>query len=210
MQTIPTFVDGSDFVTFSDQAVGYRGEEIAYNDAIGISFSSACRAGNLIYQARSRVIIRSHSKKLKISMSKFGCSTTIAVLDSIAFNEKTNYGAILEAVMHNIGANLLARFISSILQGGTVQIGPFEFDLNGITSKGVFGSRKRAGWEYAPEVRSTTKSKWYISSEKSGILEVSYYYPPTGKIISIGSVTSEDENGCLVPILIKAIRARLS
>jgi hypothetical protein len=39
-------------------------------------------------------------------------------------------------------------------------------------------------------------------SSVSGIIEISFFYPGTGKMIVIGKTTSRAENGCLVPNLI--------
>lgn len=211
LQRIPTHKkEGSDEVVFSEQSVSYRGCEIAYSEAEGLTFSSSSRSVPIRYTSHGKIVVRGTRETIKIKISDanvtLGASAIRAVL---AFGTYTNYHTIVELLSRNIGPHIVSRLSMAIRQGQTVRIGSLEFDVHGITGIGLFGTRRRASWDYSPEVRSTRKAPWYSYTTTSGIIEISYHYPATGAMILIGKTSSAEENGCLVPLLIETVKRQL-
>jgi hypothetical protein len=122
----------------------------------------------------------------------------------------TNYQKISEFVVRRFGPQIVSRMIAAVIAGRTVRIGSLEFDRKGVSSSGIFGTRKRANWAQLPEVRSARRAPWYSYTSTSGIIEISYQHPPTGQMIVIGRTSSAEENGCLIPLLIEAVGSQLA
>ncbi len=192
---IPVKPNSQRKVVFTDTVIWSDGVELPYNDVVGISFYSGYSQGRLFDSSAGVIILRSASKRLKISIRNvgfWGAGTSMV----------NSYAEICQEIMRRVAPLVLKRLVEQILAGGTVQIGRLTIDSVGITSANALGSRKRATWNLSPEVRTTTKDHWYVAMTRSGVLEVSYFYPPTGKMIAVGTATSRDENGSLLSSLL--------
>ena len=197
---IPLKPDSNRMVVFTDNNVSSNDITIPYGDILGITFYSGYSRGRFIYRSAGILILRSAATRLKIAIRNFS-------FWEHDVNEVSNYTKICEEVMTRIGPTVLQRLATDILAGRTVTIGSLAVDSAGVTCTGMFGGRRRATWDLSPEVRNTFKDHWYVAMTQLGVLEVSYFYPLTGKMIAVGSVTSRDENDCLLPTLIRFMTA---
>lgn len=197
---IPLKPNSAREVVFTDVTVSSDGITIPYSDILGITFYPGYSRGPYFDSSAGILILRSAATRLKIAIRNFS-------FQGHDVREVSNYSRICEEVMTRITPTVLQRLAATILSGGTVTIGSLAVDPSGITCTSMFGGRRRATWDLSPEVRNTSKEHWYAAATQSGILEVSYFYPPTGKMIVVGSVTSRDENGCVLPTLIRFMTA---
>jgi hypothetical protein len=192
---IPVKPNSNKKIVFADTVVSFGGRSLRYDEIVGVRFASRYTSGVVqvipFATATGVVILRSASKRLKISIRNFRF---------LPFEPSSvsNYSQICQQVMEKIVPFVLLRLVREILGGGTIHIGRFDIDFNGVTFNLRVGGRRRATWDLSPEIRATAKDHWYVAMTQSGILEVSYFYPPTGKMIVVGHVTSGDENGCVL------------
>lgn len=179
---------------FTDTAVSYGDTEIRYDDATGIAFHSLNISGT-VNSSDGFIGIRSPSKHIKI---KIRCRSGFFGFKSL----KNNYEEICSTAFEHLASPITNKLIRKITGGGSFQIGNLTFDATGITANGLFGRSKRVTWELRPEVKEIHSNFLWMSSV-SGYIAISYFYPPTGQIISIAATSSRTENGCLVPALIR-------
>ena len=215
MNRIPTNINGTENVELSANAISFKGVHIQFTKCVGISFGPGFSSQPFLYQASAVIRVRSESQSVKIPFLKQGFKSPMRRWPTFeelrALDTHTNYRRISWDLLRMVAPHIVNRLVSRILSGQTVTIGKLAFDLNGITSASFFGARKRAAWSDNPEVRSISKTLWYtVGTTSSGIIEVAYHYPPTGAIITIGSVTSMDENGCFVPGIIDLMKTQLN
>jgi hypothetical protein len=199
LKTILPKPSAKELVIFSDTSISYGDTEIRYDDAVGLSFHSM-RLSGTVNSSDSFFGVRSPSKRIKIKIKN---SSFLGLERSL----KNNYEEICSTAFQHLATPITNKLFQQIIRGGSVEIGSLLLDSRGITARGLFGARTRVTWALHPEVRNTQSGFLWMSSV-SGIIEISYFYPPTGKIIVIGKTTSRTENGCLVPNLIHMMNAK--
>lgn len=192
---IPLKPGSKSAINFDECSVSCEGTTLRYDEIVGITFYSGKYDG-VISNSAGVIILRSFSDRLKITIRNF------SILGYLDTGKVSNYFAICQEVMKRIAPFVLTRLGSKVVNGHAITIGSFTLESSGITFSGMLGTRRRATWNLRPEVRNMVKRPWYNQATHSGILEVSYFYPPTGKMVTVGSVTSRDENGCLLPHLL--------
>lgn len=207
---IPLKPNSKDVVSFDDTSIDYDGVRIPYNEVVGVSFYTYNMHATLTDKKTRKLMVRSQDgKKIAITMR------AIKVL-FIGNSLKFNYDQIVEQILNRIGPGLLERLVRQILTpGNIVRIGSFSFDADGITYVGAFGSVKRAEWQYHPGFHRGVKPSllWKTllldNSITTGIFPISYLYPPTGKMVVIGEISSKVENGIFVPQICIAVNSIL-
>ena len=198
--TIPLKPNSDRTIVFAEDKVSSGGVTVRYDTILGVTFYAGYKSNRFLDQSAGVLILRSAPTRLKIVIRNFS-------FWGHDVSKVSNYAQICEEVMTRIAPHVLRRLAMGILNGRTVTIGSLSIDSARVTCAGRFGGRRRATWDLSPEVRTTIKDRWYVATTQSGILEISYFYPPTGRMIVVGSATSRDENGCLLPTLIRFMTA---
>ncbi|HTB64060.1 MAG TPA: hypothetical protein VK737_10800 [Opitutales bacterium] len=201
---IPLKEGSSQVVRFTDSEITYEGTSIAYIDVAGIKLYSWMNSTTATSSKHNVIQIRAQNGKC-IAIKTGGFKVFL-----IGSSFDTNYRQIADCILQRAGPCLLEKIVRQILTpGNSFRIGSLVFDSKGIAFERSFGAPRFVAWEYRPDVRSTTKWSWLSSGNTTGVLEVSYFYPPSGKLIVVGTTSSQDENGIFVPHICQTINSIL-
>ncbi|HWN95624.1 MAG TPA: hypothetical protein VNT99_11370 [Methylomirabilota bacterium] len=121
------------------------------------------------------------------------------------FEGEHNMREVVSAILKLVGERLLSEILAKIFeQNIPIQIGSLRFTAAGIARTGLLSSGA-VPWKYRPYHTLGSKGGFY--GQTFGATKVCYDDPSTGKQQHIGTVTSEDLNGFLVPHILDAVRS---
>lgn len=121
-----------------------------------------------------------------------------------------NMQEIMEAVRQAVGPHLLKKLLLYIFdEGSPVDIGRFTLTNLGLAFRGLTGT-KHVPWTRKPSCRIVSKFRWYSNTTTYGAYEVFYFDPRKGKNAVLGTVSSSDMNGFLLPIILQIIASQVT
>lgn len=184
-------------IIFHNDFVSYGDITIRYEDATSLTFHSL-RLYGTVNSFDGFVDIRSWNARIKLKIRN---SSWLGLEPSM----KNRYEEICSEAFRYCARPIADKLMAEFHRGNPVRVGSITFDRTGLTDERPFRSRRRATWDLHPEVRSTGSG--FLLSSVSGIIEVSYFYPGTGKMVVVATTSSRVENGCVVPELLRRINS---
>ena len=182
-------------IIFHDDFVSYGDATIRYDEATGLAFHSL-RLSGTVNSFDGFVDIRSSHQRIRLKIRN---SSLLGLERSM----KNRYEEICSEAFGHLARPITNRLVAEFQRGNPVRVGSITFDGSGITVERPFRRRRRVTWDLRPEVRSTGSG--FLLSSVSGIIEISYFCPGTGKMVVAATTSSRVENGCLVPELVRRI-----
>lgn len=196
MSAIPLKTNSNHRVIIDAETLAFKNWKVRLDDITGLSFGQFT-THYYLSNSGGRISVHTASARYEIA------ATNIGVLGF--FEGKDNMGQIIEVVRQAIAPRLLQKLLTYIFERDVpVDIARFTLTRTGLSHKGIAGVIQ-IPWSYRPLCRTTTKTRWLTGGTVYGVQEVFYFNPQTGKNVALGTVSSTDMNGFLLPIIIEII-----
>ena len=188
------------FVVIDSDTLAFKDWKVRLDDVTGLSFGLHSREGYLS-SSGAHVLVHTASSQYKIRTNNIG---VLGYLES-----KDNMQQVMDAVREAITPRLLWKQLSYIFeQRIPVRIARFTLAPMGLSYRGLTGTTQ-VPWSYKASCRTVSKIRWLTGGTLYGVQEVFYFDPRTGKNAVLGTVSSADMNGFLLPIMLEIIASRL-
>lgn len=183
-----------------ENQITFARRTIRIEDVLSVSSSLSHRNDALTSTINSRISVHGSTGQIDIKLS---ASNFLGMGKAEKIHQ--SYLQIRDAIIQFAAPPILGRLVAQICNGLTVRIGNLSFDLRGVTGRNLLGTELCAAWTSFPEIRYVTRTAWFSNAVKGECMEVFFHSRSTGKMITIGSISHDDENGCFVPLIISML-----
>jgi hypothetical protein len=197
MLEIPIKPNSKHLVRISNEAIAFEDWRVHPSQVTAVAFMFS-KVDSYLSSSGGYIHLHTPSKRYQIAARCFGAMGF--------FEGAHNMREVVSAIIKVVGERLLGEILSKVFQQNIpIQIGCLEFNADGIAKTGLLSSGT-IPWTYRPYHTLGEKGTFY--GQTFGATKVCYDDPSTGKQQHIGTVTSQDLNGFLVPHIIDVVRSR--
>ncbi len=194
MLEIPIKPKSKHLVRISEQAIAFENWSVPPSQVTAVAFMFS-KVDSYLSSNGGYIHLHTPRARHQIAARCFGAMGF--------FEGEHNMREIVSAILKLVGERLLREMLSKIFeQNIPIRIGSLQFTAAGIAKTGLLNSGS-IPWSYRPYHTLGRKGTFY--GEISGATKVCYNDPSTGKQQHIGTVTSQDLNGFLVPYLLDVV-----
>jgi hypothetical protein len=199
MTTLPLYEGSKKHFSLTDNNIAFDDWSVAVDDLIGLSFGGRSATG-WISSNGSYIHLHTNERKYTISNTNYGFAGN--------FSKNDNMQDILHAVLKHTTSPLFRLLLFRLFKlKEVVRIGNFQISSE-IISANRFAREVTIPWSLHPTTRPVGRSSALLGRYTGGLIEVIYLHAAKGKMLSLGTTSSADMNGILLPHLCDFMRDR--